>query len=261
MRDYGRVYSAFWTSADVQALSDDGRLLALYLLSGPHGTIAGVCRLPDGYICEDLKWTQQRVAKGFMELLREGFANRCETTKWVWICRFLAWNTPENPNQWKAARKIAATVPSNCSWNAAFRRVFAIATGDVPDDEQNPYITLPQPLPTQEQYQEQKQDTEGASQPNGKQRPKTAKRCSRIPEDFTLTSDLSAYVSKTIPDADPVAMFEKFCDQARAKAWEYADWPRALQTYCRNAAPDSGHFAAGQYPKKTSDEIRWSRTV
>jgi hypothetical protein len=164
MRDYGRVYSQFWTSSDIQALTDDGRMLALYLLSGPHGTIAGVCRLPDGYICEDLKWGPARVTKGFVELFKKGFANRCETTKWVWIQRFLAWNTPENPNQWKSARKIAASVPAECAWNAEFQRVFAITAGDVPPSDSDPSGTLqeplPKPLPTQEQDQKQYQEQE-----------------------------------------------------------------------------------------------------
>jgi len=157
MRDYGRVYSTFWTSEDTRSLSDDGRMLALYLLSGPHGTIAGVCRLPDGYICEDLKWTTKRVSEGFGELFRKGFANRCGTTKWVWICRFLAWNTPENPNQWKAASKIAHSVPSNCAWKADFTRVFANAEKGITEPLPNRSETLPEPLPTQEQDQKQEQ--------------------------------------------------------------------------------------------------------
>jgi hypothetical protein len=164
VRDYGRVYSKFWTSKDIQALNDDARLLALYLLSGPHGTIAGVCRLPDGYVCEDLKWPPKRVSKGFLELFRKGFAKRCETTDWVWICRFLTWNTPENPNQWKAARKIADSVPTECSWIAAFRSVFAVAAGEEPPPESNGSGTPSEGLPTQEQdqeqYQEQKQKQE-----------------------------------------------------------------------------------------------------
>ena len=155
MRDYGRVYSSFWTSHDTATLSDDARLLALYLLSGPHGTLAGVCRLPDGYVVEDLRWGSERVSEAFGELFDKGFANRCGTTKWVWICRFLTWNKPENPNQWTAARKIAESVPANCSWNAEFQRVFAAARGvDNPVDK-SPSETLSKPLPTQEQDQEQ----------------------------------------------------------------------------------------------------------
>lgn len=87
------------------------------------------------------------------------------------------------------------------------------------------------------------------------------KRNVPIPEDFSLTADLTAYVAKEIPDADASALFAKFTDQARAKCWVYADWQRAFQTYVRNAAPKSGHFAEGQYPKKSSSDpfagVKW----
>lgn len=155
MRDYGRVYCSFWTSADVQSMSDDARTLALYLLTSPHGTIAGVCRLPDGYVCEDLKWVPERVAKGFEELSRKGFANRCETTKWAWICKFLDWNSPENPNQWKAARRVAAQIPDQCSWKAIFLGVFARAAGDKPVEPSNGSGTLSEPFRNQDQDQDQ----------------------------------------------------------------------------------------------------------
>ncbi len=149
MRDYGRVYSSFWTSADMRSLSDDGKLLALYLLSNPHGTIAGVCRLPDGYVCDDLTWQPQRVSQGFDELSRKGFANRCGTTDWVWVTKFFDWNRPHNPNQWKAARKMAGSVPEKCSWHAAFMQEFAIAAGDFPKENPNPLRTVPKGLPSE----------------------------------------------------------------------------------------------------------------
>lgn len=34
MRDYGKVHTSFWISDDMRRISDDARLLALYLLSG-----------------------------------------------------------------------------------------------------------------------------------------------------------------------------------------------------------------------------------
>lgn len=72
----------------------------------------------------------------------------------------------------------------------------------------------------------------------------------RLPADFSLTSDLAAYVSAKLPDCDPTLLFEQFTGQARAKGWEYVDWSAAFQTYCRNARKDSGHFSAGQYPRR-----------
>lgn len=120
MRDYGKVHTTFWTSQNIRSLSEDGRSLAMYLLTCPHGTIAGVFRIPDGYVCDDLQWGSERVTKGFAELFENGFAYRCETTKWVWIYKHIEWNPPENPNQIKAVIKVTKQVPKECIWSNAF---------------------------------------------------------------------------------------------------------------------------------------------
>jgi hypothetical protein len=157
MRDYGKVHTSFWSSATTRALTDDGRTLAMYLLTSPHSTIAGAFRLPDGYACEDLQWTSERVVKGFVELLANGFANRCETTKWVWICKHLEWNPPENPNQRKSAAKIATSIPDECAWKADFMRLSANSLGI---EQSNPCGTVAKPFLNQEQEQEQEQKKE-----------------------------------------------------------------------------------------------------
>lgn len=154
MREYGRIHCAFWTSTDIQSMSEDARWLAMYLLSSPHTTIIGAFRLPDGYVCEDMKWTPERVSKGFAELFQNGFANRCETTKWVWIRKFLQWNAPENPNQWKAAKKVIAQIPDGCAWKADFERFFASLTSN----EGNGSETVEEGFRNQEQDQEQEQE-------------------------------------------------------------------------------------------------------
>lgn len=167
MRDYGKVHSKFWSSADIRALSDDGRLLALYLMTSPHTTIAGVFRLPDGYVCEDMKWTAEQVAEAFRELLSKGFANRCETSKWVWIVKHLEWNPPENPNQRKSAAKVARGVPPECCWQPEFMRVcgpsLGIETAPPPSAKTNPSLTVVKPFLNQEQEQEQEQKKPTAS--------------------------------------------------------------------------------------------------
>lgn len=144
MRDYGKVHTAIWASPTFKALSDDGRMLAMYLLTCSHQTIAGVCRLPDGYVSEDLDWAPARVRKGFDELFRNGFATRCEATKWVRVHKFLEWNPPENPNQRKAVDKCLSLLPKEVSWL-------------------NPSETVPEPFLNQEQEQEQEQKQEELS--------------------------------------------------------------------------------------------------
>jgi hypothetical protein len=160
VRDYGKVYSTFWSSSTTSGLSDDGKLLALYLMTCSHSTIAGVFRLPDGYVSEDLGWPSERVRKGFAELFAKGFANRCETTKWVFVRKHLEWNKPENPNQRKSAAKIAAGIPRDCCWGPDFSSTYGDFLGIEEGEPWNPSGTLSEPLLNQEQEQEQEQKQE-----------------------------------------------------------------------------------------------------
>ena len=96
MREYGQVQSSYWQSPDAQACSDAGKLLGLYLLSGPHANGIGCYRLPDGYVTADLIWDEKTVSKAFDELSRVGFAYRFDDV--VFIPRFLRWNKIANSN-------------------------------------------------------------------------------------------------------------------------------------------------------------------
>lgn len=106
MRDYGKVYTAFWQSEDIRSMSEDGRTMAFYLMTCPHGNMLGCFRLPDTYAGEDLQWEAKRVRKGFDELFGKGFAYRCERTFWVFIRHHLKWNHFENPNVATKAFKL-----------------------------------------------------------------------------------------------------------------------------------------------------------
>lgn len=96
MREYGQIQCAFWQSADATTFTDAGKLLACYLLTGPHSNGIGCYRCPDGYVVEDLGWSSERVSEGFAELFRNGFAYRFAGV--VFIPKFLAWNKVANGN-------------------------------------------------------------------------------------------------------------------------------------------------------------------
>jgi hypothetical protein len=112
MRDYGRVYSSFWQSAETRTYTEDGRTLALYLLTSPHANLIGCFRLPDAYAADDLQWTSERVREGLTELTAKGFVSRDEGTKWVFIRKYLHWNGFENANVATAAQKAFDQVPA-----------------------------------------------------------------------------------------------------------------------------------------------------
>jgi len=116
MREYGQIQCSFWTDPEIQGLSDQGRVLACYLLTGPHSNGLGCYRIPDGYIQADFGWTQERVSKGFAELFQIGFCERCETTQFVLIPKFLRWNPTANPKVAAAREKEFNAVPKKATF-------------------------------------------------------------------------------------------------------------------------------------------------
>jgi len=114
MREYGRIFISFWTSANMRGLSSDARALGAYLLTGPHTTALGCFRCPVGYVSDDLEIPPERVRKAFHDL--------CETKNgpfiyydfdagWVLIPKFLKWEPPQNPNMGKNIAGLFENVP------------------------------------------------------------------------------------------------------------------------------------------------------
>ena len=232
MRDYGKVHTSFWSSATTRSLSEDGRTLAMYLLTCPHGTIAGVFRLPDGYACEDLQWEPKRVKEGFAELLANGFANRCETTKWVWVTKHLEWNQPENPNQRKAVAKIATQVPAECAWNLDFMRVCGKFWGAETPAEAKGLETVKQPFLNQEQEQEQEQDIGALSAS-----PPKSPRGTSLRSDWQLPDDWKTWAEGERPDLDVTTVADSFRDYWVAKPGKdgrKSDWKATWRNWVRN---------------------------
>ncbi len=228
MRDYGKVHSTFWASPTIAPLSDDAKILALYLLTCTHSTIAGVFRLPDGYVSEDLRWDTARVRQGFAELLANGFANRCEATKWVWVVKHLEWNQPDNPNQRKAAAKVAQGVPENCAWRRQFLTECAPKLGL----EANPSGTVSKPIANQEQEQEQeqKQENGSAAKPPARTRKRAPK--TSLPEGFCISDRVRAWAAEQgFSDLD--RHLEAFKTKCAANGYTYVDWEAAFMEAVR----------------------------
>jgi len=158
MRDYGQVQVSFWGQST--ALSDHAKLLALYLLTGPHSTGLGCFRLPDGYVVADLGWTLDNVQKAFAELFRNGFANRFEQV--VFIPNFLRFNGIANPNVANARQKEFEALPDGEAkarvagamltfgnhWPKGFETVLETVSLTVSKQEPNQNLAEPEPSRT-----------------------------------------------------------------------------------------------------------------
>lgn len=160
MRDYGSVHTCFWSNPDIQELSSEAKLLALYLLTGPHTNMLGCFRLPVGYVAEDLKWSAETVSKRFAELFQKGFVTRDEATGWVLIPRFLEWNPIDNPNQAKSLCKLFNQIPEKSFIYKDLIEVLLTHSKYFEEPFRNRLETLSKGFrePFRNQDQEQKQD-------------------------------------------------------------------------------------------------------
>lgn len=158
MRDYGKVHTSFWISDGIRRVSDDARLLALYLLTGQHTNMIGCFRLPDGYVSEDLAWTPERVSKGFHELSKNGFATRDSASKWVLILNFMRWNPVENPNQGIAALRLFSLVPDKSTVKPELARIMGAAIAHIASGKLKGSERVLEPFLNQEQEQEQEEE-------------------------------------------------------------------------------------------------------
>ncbi|WP_407084629.1 hypothetical protein [Pluralibacter gergoviae] len=158
MRDYGKVHTSFWISDGMRRVSDDARLLALYLLTGQHTNMIGCFRLPDGYVSEDLSWSTERVSKGFAELSDNGFATRDSSSKWVLIRNFMTWNPIENPNQGIAALRLFDQVPDKSTVKPELAGIMAMSISHIDVKKLKGSERVIEPFLNQEQEQEQEQE-------------------------------------------------------------------------------------------------------
>jgi hypothetical protein len=127
MPSYFKVFTKFWGDPDMDRCSDDAKLLALYLLTGPHRRSEGLFRLPKLYICSDLGWTLERLAEPFRELLGEpfgepGFMAYDEQAQVVLIRKALKYQPPENDNQVVACIRQLEDLPDT-PLTSEFRRL------------------------------------------------------------------------------------------------------------------------------------------
>ncbi|NPV72119.1 MAG: DnaD domain protein [Firmicutes bacterium] len=110
---YTRIKSRFWTDEKSGAWDNDTKLLALYLLSCPHGNILGCFVLPKLYICADLRWTPEQLQRPFAKLLDDDFIEYDEKASLVLVRKWLRHNPIENGNQATAAIKVLQELPKS----------------------------------------------------------------------------------------------------------------------------------------------------
>jgi hypothetical protein len=115
-------------------------------------------------------------------------------------------------------------------------------------DRRGPPETAADPLSNSNSYKEEEAAKAATPVTNHRAR-KPASNKSALPPDFELNGEMLSCALEHLPNVDAKKFFAGFCDKAKAKGWKYVDWQKAWQVYVRNCAPNSGHFAANDYPR------------
>jgi len=98
MARYRKVSILIWNDEKFRKLSDDSKLLFIFLLTHPHMTSIGGMRATQAGIGSELGWDARRTSKAFAEPLAKGMAWIDESASCLILPNFIKHNPPENPN-------------------------------------------------------------------------------------------------------------------------------------------------------------------
>lgn len=108
---YYRVSPKFWTSADRHGWDADTRLLALYLLTGPHRTTEGLFRLPRKYAQADLDWSAQQFDQRLRQLIEDGFCEYDDDAQVLLLVNAMKYQATANDNMVTGVLRRLAELP------------------------------------------------------------------------------------------------------------------------------------------------------
>jgi uncharacterized phage protein (TIGR02220 family) len=167
MAKYRPIDTRVWNDRKFLSLSQDGRMLWLFLLTSPSTlAIPGVLVAGEAAIAEQLHWDSKRLRERFGELFQRGLGIKVEG-RLVWLCNATKYQPPANPNMIVGWAKCWDDVPecnlkhdiwqalkTACkSWNRTFEKQFAEPFRDGSSNGLGNGFTQ-----DQEQDQEQKQE-------------------------------------------------------------------------------------------------------
>jgi hypothetical protein len=98
MRDWTKVSALIWRSKVFTALSDDQKLLYIYLLTNCHQNACGCFVLPTGYGTSDLGWPSDKYMTALGALIEANMIMNDPATDEILIMKWFKHNAPQNPS-------------------------------------------------------------------------------------------------------------------------------------------------------------------
>lgn len=237
MANYQPVSTRLWQDPKVRSWSNEGKLLATYLLTCHHRSTEGLFFLPRAYMAADLGWSEPQVTEVLSEL--GDFALYDDDAQVVLILNALRYQTPTGVKQVKGAWNRLEGVPATSLWT----RFVELVDEHAPDlaDE-----LAENPIPHQPVHREYPTDTEPKGYPpsnssscsssNSSSGSGSARRrATQLPDGWRPDDVTNATLAKQYPDIDLDRELAQFTDHARSKGRTAKDWTAAWRMWVRKA--------------------------
>lgn len=98
MAKYRKIDPRIWNDAKFMGLSDNGKLVFLFLLTHPHMTALGAMRASVPGLAAELRWEDKAFREAFGQALSMGIVKHDCMASFLWLPNFIKYNPPESPN-------------------------------------------------------------------------------------------------------------------------------------------------------------------
>lgn len=102
MARYRKIDPRIWNDEKFRTLSDQAKLVFLFLLTHPHMTSLGAMRATIGGLADELGWSAEAFREAFREAFAKGMAEADFEARLIALPNFIRYNAPESPNVIKA---------------------------------------------------------------------------------------------------------------------------------------------------------------
>ena len=129
MGRYRKVDPKIWNDSKFRNLSDNGKLVFLFVLTHPHMTSLGAMRATIEGLGSELGWTTKGFRDAFTEGLSEGLFQYDEKASFLDVPKFLRYNKPESANVVKSWAKQWDDIPECELKSLLYQRVKGFTEG------------------------------------------------------------------------------------------------------------------------------------
>jgi hypothetical protein len=129
MAHYRKIDVRIWNDAKFSALSNNGKLIFLFLITHPQMTALGAMRATPQGLAAELKMAPEAFEEGFAEVLSQGLAKNDREACCMWLPNFLRYQSAESPNVLRNWLKQVEYIPECDLKTHAIAGVRAYAEG------------------------------------------------------------------------------------------------------------------------------------